>query len=160
MTARQITSEGKNRKSRIFVATEDCLVRRGFDTLLAAETDLVMCGEGDPVIAQLDLVVSAEPDLVVVDLSFRTDDGEEFIRRLRLRIPAAKVLVISMCDEFSCTQIALGAGAHGYLAKDETASGSIAHIRSLLGHAENRPESRGLPATKLRSAESGKPLHD
>ncbi|HEX2111655.1 MAG TPA: response regulator transcription factor [Gaiellaceae bacterium] len=82
-------------------------------------------------------VEALEPDLVVTGL--KTPDGEidgvEFVRRVRERAPAAKVVVLSMFDDAEHIDAALNAGAHAYVLKTTHPDDLIAAIRQAFNHS-------------------------
>jgi DNA-binding NarL/FixJ family response regulator len=82
-------------------------------------------------------VEALEPDLVVTGL--KTPDGEidgvEFVRRVRERAPATKVVVLSMFDDAEHIDAALNAGAHAYVLKTTHPDDLIAAIRQAFNHS-------------------------
>ena len=61
---------------------------------------------------------AAKPQVILVDLELGADSGIECIRRLKVRLPRASILVFSRHDEPDWLFPALQAGASGYLLKD------------------------------------------
>ena len=57
------------------------------------------------------------PELLIVEIAIREGNGMEFVRKLRLQHPAARVLVYTDQDEQLYAERALRIGAHGYLMK-------------------------------------------
>jgi DNA-binding NarL/FixJ family response regulator len=99
--------------------------------MIAAETDLVVCGEADSAAAALELL-AAKPDLAIVDLTLRDGSGLELIRRFRTAAPDLRVLVLSMHDEALYAERALRAGARGYIMKQEAIDGLVRAVREVL----------------------------
>ena len=55
------------------------------------------------------------PDLAVVDLSLARDSGLDWLRELRRRCPALKVIVLSVHDEECVRSAAIEAGADAFV---------------------------------------------
>jgi DNA-binding NarL/FixJ family response regulator len=57
------------------------------------------------------------PTLVIVDLSLVRSDGLDWLQALKMQIPNAKLIVLSVHDEPSVCRSVLEAGAHGFVLK-------------------------------------------
>ncbi len=115
---------------RILLVDDHPIVRYGFARLLAAEPDLVVCGEavdGPTAIEQL----ATHPDVIVLDLSLGATSGIDAIRELKQRAPSVHVLVVSMHDELLYGERALRAGAAGYVMKHEATEKMVRAIRTV-----------------------------
>jgi two-component system invasion response regulator UvrY len=102
---------------RVMLVDDHAIVRRGFRLLLDACADVEVvaeAGDGEQAIAGY---AAAAPDVVVMDLSMPGMGGLEALRRLLLRYPDAKVLVLSAHENAAYARRALKAGASGYLTK-------------------------------------------
>jgi DNA-binding NarL/FixJ family response regulator len=117
---------------RILVVDDHPIVRLGIRQMLAAESDLAVCGEAGTPETALRLVHSMTPDLAIVDLSLEQGSGLELIRRLHDEQPTLRVLVLSMQDEALFAERALRAGARGYIMKREAIDGLVGAIREVL----------------------------
>ena len=65
----------------------------------------------------LDGAARLRPDLAVVDLSLARGSGLDWLRTLRQRCPALKVIVLSVHDEESVRSAAIEAGADAFVLK-------------------------------------------
>lgn len=108
------------------------IVRQGLAQLLMQEADLHVCGEAEDETTALRLVAQLLPQLVIVDLSLRSGDGIELIKRLKAAHSTIPVLVLSMHDEIHYVERALRAGALGYLTKQEASTKVLAAVRHVL----------------------------
>ena len=72
------------------------------------------------------------PDLVLVDISLKSGNGIELIKRVRARNTCVRFLAISAYKESLYAERALRAGALGYLNKQETNEKLIEAIRTVL----------------------------
>ena len=113
---------------RVLIADDQRVVREGLALVLGLLPDVEVVGaaaDGDEaVVMAADLL----PDIVLMDLRMPRCDGVEATRKLRERLPATKVVVLTTYADDRSVLSALRAGARGYLTKD--ASG--AQIRHAL----------------------------
>lgn len=76
-------------------------------------------------------VLAQHPDVLVVDLGLPDGRGERVIRDAAGHGSGVRILVLTMSTDAASVARALGAGAHGYLAKDSSADEVVAAIRSV-----------------------------
>ncbi len=105
--------------SRVFLVDDHPSVRRGMSLLLSFEPSLEVCGEAEDAEDAFAQIRRLAPNLAIVDLTLKRSSGLELILQLRAECPAVKILVVSMHDEARWVELALRAGAQGYLTKDE-----------------------------------------
>ena len=117
---------------RIVLVDDHAVVRSGYRRLLSAEPDFDVVGEAASAPEANALVQQVRPDVAVVDLSLKGSSGLEAIAGMRARLPALRVLVLSMHDSAGHVSQALKAGAHGYLTKRSEPEELIAGIRAVL----------------------------
>lgn len=73
--------------------------------------------------------------LALVDLGLPDGNGADFIEEIVAHCPNALVVVTTVFDDDESLMEALGAGAQGYLLKDQDGSG-IAHRLAMIDHGE------------------------
>ena len=117
---------------RIVLVDDHAVVRSGYRRLLSAEPDFDVVGEAASAPEANALVQQVRPDVAIVDLSLKGSSGLEAIAGMRARLPALRVLVLSMHDSAGHVGQALKAGAHGYLTKRSEPEELIAGIRAVL----------------------------
>jgi DNA-binding NarL/FixJ family response regulator len=122
----------RDKRHRVFLLDDHPLVREWLAGMLALETDLEVCGQADETAHALTRIADLRPDIVVVDLSLPRSSGLEFIKEMRTRHPAVRLLVLSMHDEATVAERAFRAGAHGYAVKREAGPQIIDGIRTVL----------------------------
>jgi DNA-binding NarL/FixJ family response regulator len=120
-------------KSRILLVDDHRMVLQGYQLMLDAEADLVVCATATSVPEALAAVERAQPDLVVTDLTMAGRGGIDLIKDLLALRPALRILVCSMHDETLYAERALRAGAKGYVMKDADGPTFLAAIRRVLG---------------------------
>lgn len=129
-------STGSTLARRVFLVEDHPLTRRGLETLVNYEPDLHVCGEAEDVEEAFVRISALRPDVVIVDLTLKQSNGLDLLPRLRAACPWVRTLVVSMHDQPRWIELALSAGAHGYLTKDECAAQLIHAMRAIL---EGRP---------------------
>ena len=118
--------------TRIFLVDDHAVVRYALAQLIGKQTDMMVCGEAEDSATALRLIPNARPDLVIGDVSLRECSGIELIRNLKVQFPNLPVLVVSMHDEMVFAEVALRAGAVGYIMKEEAIDKVLIAIRETL----------------------------
>ncbi|XZE43509.1 response regulator [Pirellulaceae bacterium SH467] len=121
-----------NPKSRILIVDDHPLMRDGLTMRITSQTDLVVCGEAATEEEALTLVKNLCPDLVLIDISLKSGNGIELVKRVRLLNATTKMLIVSAFQESLYAERALRAGALGYLDKQESNEKLIEAIRTVL----------------------------
>ena len=104
-------------KTRILLADDHAMVRRGLRMVLDAEPDLEVVDEVGDGAEALDRVLQGDVDLAILDVTMPRMTGLQAARELNRRGSEAKVLVLSMHDNEQYLYEALRAGASGYVLK-------------------------------------------
>ncbi len=120
-------------RQKVLVVDDHSVVRRGLVTLINEQHDLEVVGdagnEADAIFAFRQNV----PDLLLVDWSLKQRDSVGLIVTLLREKPDLMVLVLSIHDEMTHADLAVEAGARGYIMKREAAEKIVDGIRSVLG---------------------------
>jgi DNA-binding NarL/FixJ family response regulator len=104
-------------QTRILLADDHALVRRGLRLILDAEPDLRVVAEAGDGAEAVDLATREEVDLAILDIAMPRMTGLQAARELARRAPAVRVLMLSMYDNEQYFFDALQAGACGYVLK-------------------------------------------
>jgi two-component system, NarL family, response regulator NreC len=119
---------------RILLADDHTLVREGLRRILEAEPGWQVVAEAADGREAVQRCLELKPDLVIVDLAMPQLGGVDAIQQIVRRVPATRVLVLSMhADEVYVTR-ALKAGAHGYLLKDSAGTDLLRAVTALSQH--------------------------
>ncbi|MDJ0753887.1 MAG: response regulator transcription factor [Ardenticatenaceae bacterium] len=108
----------QKRQTRIILADDHNVVRRGLAALLTLEGDYQVVGETHNGEDLLTLVERHRPDIVILDLSMPRLNGLEALRRLKRMDASTSVLILSMYDDEELIVQAIRRGAEGYILKD------------------------------------------
>jgi DNA-binding NarL/FixJ family response regulator len=104
-------------KTRILLADDHALVRRGLRLVLDAEPDLEVVAEAGDGAEAVQLGLEPEVDLAIVDISMPRMTGLQAVAELHQRRPQLRTLILSMHENERYLYEALKAGASGYVLK-------------------------------------------
>jgi DNA-binding NarL/FixJ family response regulator len=104
-------------KTRILLADDHALVRRGLRLILDAEPDLVVVAEAADGAEAVEAARSEEIDLAILDIAMPRMTGIQAAREISRQAPHVRILILSMYDNEQYFFEALKAGASGYVLK-------------------------------------------
>jgi DNA-binding NarL/FixJ family response regulator len=104
-------------KTRILLADDHAMVRRGLRHVLDAQPDLEVAAEVGDGREAVQRALAEDFDLVILDVAMPKMTGLQAARELAERLPDLKVLILSMHDNEQYFFEALRAGASGYVLK-------------------------------------------
>jgi DNA-binding NarL/FixJ family response regulator len=102
---------------KILIADDHPLVREGMATWLSQYPNLEICGEAESEDEAFALAKLLKPNLIIVDISLKSGNGIDLVKRIHTIDPAMKMLVVSAFQESIYAERALRAGAMGYVNK-------------------------------------------
>ena len=103
---------------RILLADDHTVVRQGLRRILEARPEWQVVAEAGDGREAVRLAEETAPDVAILDVAMPLLNGIDAVRQIARKVPATRVLVLSMhADEAYVTQM-LRAGASGYLLKD------------------------------------------
>ncbi|HLI15244.1 MAG TPA: response regulator transcription factor [Acidimicrobiales bacterium] len=139
--------------TRLLLAEDHTVVREALRASLQEAGFEVVGAVGDGV-AAVSCALATLPDVVLMDVSLPASDGISATRELTARVPAVRVVVLTMFDDDETRQRAADAGAAGYLVKDCPMSRLVAVVRSVAEGAT------GLPASSWARGDRGSRRHE
>ncbi len=146
--------------TRILIADDHPIVRKGLMDILAHELKGAVYGEAGDGLQALDQVQRQSWDLMILDVTMPGRSGVDLlgdIKRIRPKLP---VLILSMHPENQFAKRALKAGASGYVNKGSATEELTTAIRKLLaGRRYVSPELAETMALELAD-DSGRPRHE
>jgi DNA-binding NarL/FixJ family response regulator len=117
-------------RTRILLADDHPMVRRGLRMVLEAEPDLTVVGEADDGAEAVQLALSIEADLAVLDVAMPRLTGLQAAAELQQRRPELRTLMLSMHDTEQYFFEALKAGASGYVLTSAADRDLVAAVRA------------------------------
>ncbi|MBA3806905.1 MAG: response regulator transcription factor [Solirubrobacterales bacterium] len=119
-------------KTRILLADDHAVVRRGLRLVLESEPDLVVVAEADDGVQAVEKGTSEELDLAILDVSMPNMTGLHAASELRRLRPELRILILSMHDNEQYLYEALKAGASGYVLKSVADRDLVEAVRATM----------------------------
>ena len=122
----------KKTRIRVLIVDDHPAVREALALKLGVQRDMEVCGEAVDVADALRLVGDTQPDVAVVDISLKTGNGLDLIKRISDRTDTVRTLVWSTHSDTLYAERCLRAGALGYVNKDQATDKIVEAIRQVL----------------------------
>jgi DNA-binding NarL/FixJ family response regulator len=119
-------------RARVAIVDDHPAVREALALRIGRQADLEVCGEAADMSEALRLIADCKPDVAVIDISLKTGNGIDLIKRIMDRNDHIRILVWSMHSESLYAERALRAGALGYINKDQATDRIVEAIRRVL----------------------------
>ncbi|MFD3417706.1 response regulator [Streptomyces decoyicus] len=103
--------------TRILLADDHALVRRGVRLILDNEPDLTVVAEAGDGAEALEAARTHRPDLAILDIAMPRLTGLQAARELSRTQPGVRILILTMYDNEQYFFEALAVGASGYVLK-------------------------------------------
>lgn len=110
-------SPARSPKTRILLADDHALVRRGVRLILDGEPDLQVVAEAGDGAEAIEMARAERPDLAVLDIAMPRLTGLQAARELSRVMPGLRILMLTMYDNEQYFFEALKAGASGFVPK-------------------------------------------
>jgi DNA-binding NarL/FixJ family response regulator len=119
---------------RILLVDDHPVVRQGLKTLLEGQPGWEVVGEASDGLEALEKVDSLQPDVVVLDITMPQMPGIAACRLLRQKASCPEILFVTQHDSPQMMQVALDAGARGYVVKSNAARDLLAAVEAVSQH--------------------------
>ena len=116
---------------RIMIADDHPLVRSGLRGLLERDGEFEVIAEAADGYEAIDLAVLHKPDVILLDVGMPRLSGPDAAQSISQKLPAVRIVMLSMHSDESYVLRALKAGARGYLLKASPEADVIAAIRAV-----------------------------
>ena len=118
--------------TRVLLADDHALVRRGVRLILDGEPGLTVVAEASDGAEAIDLARACQPDLAILDIGMPRLTGLQATRELSRLRPDLRILILTMYDNEQYFFEALRAGASGYVLKSVADRDLIAACRAAI----------------------------
>jgi PAS domain S-box-containing protein len=125
--------DGAGSMIRILLVDDHALMREGLKQLFALVDGVDVVAEAANGAQAIDALRRTEVDLILLDMSMPGISGPNLINHLRSKENCPPVLVLSTHSELQVARRALGAGAAGYLTKDNDPQTLISAVLRVAG---------------------------
>lgn len=119
-------------KTRVIVADDHPLVRKGIIATLAGEADLEVIGEATDGLGVQNLGKKLQPDVLLLDLNMPGGSALETVAVIREQSPHTRIVILTAFDDLSSVRHMISAGVMGYLLKEEALSVVVQAIRTVM----------------------------
>lgn len=118
--------------TRVLIADDHPVVRKGLIQILAAEADLDIIGEAGDYTEIRRRLRESPCELLLLDIQLPGKNGLDIVKLLRDELPRLAIIVISAYPEDQYAVRALRAGASGYLNKNSAPEKLIEAVRVVI----------------------------
>ena len=104
---------------QVVLADDHALVRSGIKRTINERLDLEILGEASDGLELLNLLNDISPDMIILDISMPNLRGIEAAHEIKTKQPSVKILMLTMFRDPELLNLAINAGADGYLLKED-----------------------------------------
>lgn len=119
------------KKTRILIADDHGVVRKGLRFLLASEPSMEVVAEASNGREAIELAEKHEPDIAILDIAMPLLSGTEAAAQITRKQPRTGVIILSMHSDEEFVLRALSCGAKGYLLKDSAESDLVRAVETV-----------------------------
>ncbi|WP_324829805.1 response regulator transcription factor [Alloacidobacterium sp.] len=148
--------QGSNQSTmrpRILIADDHSVVAEGLRSLLDKSYDVVgVVHDGRALLVEAS---NLKPDVIILDIGMPLLNGMDAAERLKLSLPSAKLVFLTMKDDANLAAAALNLGTVGYVLKNAAASELLKAVSEVLQGrsyvtAKLRPENWAIREARAR----------
>jgi len=104
---------------KVLIADDSQLVRQTIKNVLAARTDLAVCGEAVNGLEAVEKARTLKPDLVLLDFAMPKMNGAEAASVLKMTAPEVRIILFTMYSENIGSYLTSAIGIHAVLSKPD-----------------------------------------
>jgi two-component system response regulator NreC len=119
---------------RILVADDHDIVCAGLGRMIAAQSDMEVCGMAGSGTEAVEKAKHLKPDVVILDINMSGLDGLETTREIRKVLPESEVLLFTGMETDELMRQAFVSGAKSFILKSDARTHLLDAIRALAQH--------------------------
>ncbi len=116
---------------RVLIADDHQLMRSGLRGLLEREGEFQVVAEAGDGYEAIERAIEYKPDIILLDVGMPRLNGTDAAQRISEKLPATRIIMLSMHSDESYVLKALKAGARGYLLKASPEADVLAAARAV-----------------------------
>ncbi len=118
-------------KTRIVVADDHGILRKGLRFILERQEDMEIVAEASDGREAVSIAETLSPDVIVMDIAMPKLNGIEASAQILRKLPEVKIIILSMYADEEFLERVLGMGVKGYLLKDSAELDLVRAIRAV-----------------------------
>jgi signal transduction histidine kinase/ActR/RegA family two-component response regulator len=126
-------------RMRVMLADDHPVVRKGLADLLREQAQIDVVAEAQDGQEAMELALQTQPDVVLMDITMPRLTGIEATRQITTKLPAVRVIGLSMHEDEDMARAMREAGAVAYVTKSEAADQLVATVLSQANSASESP---------------------
>ena len=139
----------------IVIVDDHPIFRHGLRQIIEAAPDFTVVGEAGDGVAGLAMIEQRQPDVAILDIDMPKLDGFELAQTLRDRKLAVQIIFLTLHAEADFVNLALDAGAHGYVVKESAITDIVACLQAVrAGQTYLSPSVTSVLVNRRRRAET------
>ncbi len=146
--------------TKVLIADDHPLFRRGLKDILQTQADIELVGEADTGHKALEMARKQRWDVLVLDITLPGLGGIEILNILRKEQPKLPILILTAHPENQYAVRVLRAGAAGYMTKETAPQELIRGLRKILKGAKYVSETLAEKLVSDLGAQNQKKPHD
>jgi DNA-binding NarL/FixJ family response regulator len=111
-------NQRENMATKILIADDHGILRRGIGSLIKEQADMQVVGEANNGLVAVEMARKLRPDVVLMDVSMPSLNGIEATRQIKSELPEVNILGLSVHAEREVVLDMIKAGASGYMLKE------------------------------------------
>ena len=115
----------------VLLADDHSVLRAGLIALLEAEPDIEVVGEAADGFECIDKAMALAPDIILMDINMPRCGGLDALTTIHERLPATRVLVLTMHDDVGYLRRVLASGGAGYVLKSAASDELMSALRTV-----------------------------
>lgn len=116
---------------KLLIVDDDPLICKSLTLTLSKEPDMEVIGTAGNGGEAMEMCEKALPDLVLMDIRMPEVDGIQAVRLIKKRFPDIRMVMLTTFQDKTNIEMALKAGAEGYLLKTDRLADMAAKLRLL-----------------------------
>lgn len=114
---------------KIIIVDDDSLILKSLELTLSKEDDIEVIGTAQNGQQAFDLCEKKQPHVVLMDIRMPEIDGIQATRLIKKKYPQIRIMMLTTFQDKQNIQLALQAGAEGYLLKTDKISSIAEKLR-------------------------------